>query len=74
MSTLVISQNDRRGVISDVSRVLFGREWHEHRHHEGEPKCPGRNRWYYNFETDGILCNTVVERMKQVNNVLSVRH
>lgn len=70
-STLVISQNDRRGVISDVSRVLA-----EVGINIGTMKVSRNARGETAFciiETDGPIDEAVVERLKQVNNVLSVR-
>lgn len=70
-STLVISQNDRRGVISAVSYVLA-----EVGINIGTMKVSRNARGETAFciiETDGPIDDTVVERLKQVNNVLSVR-
>ena len=70
-STLVISQNDRRGVISDVSRVLA-----EVGINIGTMKVSRNARGETAFciiETDGSIDDAVVERLKEVNNVLSGR-
>lgn len=70
-STLVISQNDRRGVISDVSRVLA-----EGGLNIGAMKVSRVARGETAFciiETDGPIDGAVVGRLCGVNNVLSVR-
>lgn len=70
-STLVISQNDRRGVISEVSRVLA-----ESVINIGTMKVSRNARGETAFciiETDGPVDDAVVARLRQVNNVLSVR-
>ncbi|WMJ85034.1 L-serine ammonia-lyase, iron-sulfur-dependent subunit beta [Oscillospiraceae bacterium LTW-04] len=70
-STLVISQNDRRGVISDVSRVLA-----EVGMNIGTMKVSRHARGETAFciiETDASIDDAVVARLKQVNNVLSVQ-
>lgn len=70
-STLVISQNDRRGVISDVSRVLA-----EVGMNIGTMKVSRVARGETAFciiETDGPIDDAVVARLRGVNNVLSVR-
>lgn len=70
-STLVISQNDRRGVISDVSRVLA-----EVGMNIGTMKVSRVARGETAFciiETDGPIDDAVVTRLRGVNNVLSVR-
>lgn len=70
-STLVISQNDRRGVISDVSRVLA-----EVGMNIGAMKVSRIARGETAFciiETDGAIDDAVAERLRHVNNVLSVR-
>ncbi len=70
-STLVISQNDRRGVISDVSRVLF-----ENGINIGTMKVSRNARGETAFciiETDGPVDDAVAVRLRQVENVLSVR-
>ena len=70
-STLVISQNDRRGVISEVSRVLA-----DSGINIGTMKVSRNARGETAFciiETDGSIHDDVVARIKQVNHVLSVR-
>ncbi|HWP52066.1 MAG TPA: L-serine ammonia-lyase, iron-sulfur-dependent subunit beta [Clostridia bacterium] len=70
-STLVISQNDRRGVISDVSHVLA-----ESGMNIGTMKVSRNARGETAFciiETDGQIDDAVVDRLRQVKNVISVR-
>lgn len=70
-STLVISQNDRRGVISDISRVLA-----EGGINIGTMKVSRNARGETAFciiETDGPIDDAVVARLRQVTNVLSVQ-
>lgn len=70
-STLVISQNDRRGVISDVSRVLS-----EVGLNIGTMKVSRNARGETAFciiETDGVIDDDVAARLRRVKNVLSVR-
>ncbi|MFV0496699.1 MAG: L-serine ammonia-lyase, iron-sulfur-dependent subunit beta [Candidatus Fimivivens sp.] len=70
-STLVISQNDRRGVISDISRVLAQvgmniATMKVSRHARGETA-------FCIIETDAPIDDGVVARLKQLNNVRSVQ-
>lgn len=71
LSTLVISQNDRRGVISDVSRVLS-----ESGINIGTMKVSRNAKGETAFciiETDSWIDDDDVDRIKCVKNVLSVR-
>lgn len=70
-STLVISQNDRKGVISEVSHVLS-----ESGINIGTMKVSRNAKGETAFciiETDDWIADDIVESIKHVNNILSVR-
>jgi L-serine dehydratase len=68
--TLVINQYDKKGVISDIARVLANNNINigimkVNRTAKGEMAC-------CIIETDSIITSEVVESLKEVNNVISV--